>query len=146
MQNLWGGQENIYGINYADKDSYSLKFHFPIIQVKDRTIEMLKLVGITWVKVPILKRPTPAPKNAAAIIQNRAPGPPAAIAVATPAMLPVPIVADKAMQNTPKLVTSPSALFHKFFWRDPPELQKTCLYIFYKMYEYNGHLYFIETH
>ena len=48
------------------------------------------------------------PKNAATIIQNRAPGPPAAIAVATPTMLPVPIVADKAVQRAPKLVTSPS--------------------------------------
>jgi len=48
------------------------------------------------------------PKNAATIIQNRAPGPPAAIAVATPTMLPVPIVADKAVQSAPKLVTSPS--------------------------------------
>ena len=30
-------------------------------------------------------------------IQNKAPGPPAAMAVATPAILPVPTVADKAV-------------------------------------------------
>ena len=41
------------------------------------------------------------------IIQNNAPGPPAEIAVATPTILPVPIVADNAVQRAPKLVTSP---------------------------------------
>ena len=47
------------------------------------------------------------PKNAVRIIQNNAPGPPAEIAVATPTILPVPIVADNAVQRAPKLVTSP---------------------------------------
>jgi hypothetical protein len=47
------------------------------------------------------------PKNAATTIQNNAPGPPAAIAVATPAIFPVPMVADNAVQSAPKLVTSP---------------------------------------
>ena len=41
-------------------------------------------------------------------IQNNAPGPPAHIAVATPTMLPVPIVAERAVHKAPKEVTSPS--------------------------------------
>ena len=48
------------------------------------------------------------PKKAASHIQNSAPGPPAAIAVATPTMFPVPIVAESAVQSAPKLETSPS--------------------------------------
>lgn len=40
--------------------------------------------------------------------QNKAPGPPATTAVATPTILPVPIVADSAVQSAPKLDTSPS--------------------------------------
>lgn len=36
------------------------------------------------------------------------PDPPAAMAVATPTMLPVPMVADRAVHSAPKLVTSPS--------------------------------------
>ena len=48
------------------------------------------------------------PKNAASHIQNNAPGPPATIAVAHPTILPVPIVAESAVHNAPKLVTSPS--------------------------------------
>ena len=47
------------------------------------------------------------PKNAATSIQKSAPGPPVPIAVATPTMLPVPIVAESAVQSAPKLVTSP---------------------------------------
>ena len=39
------------------------------------------------------------PKNAATSIQNKAPGPPAAMAVATPTMFPVPIVALKAVHS-----------------------------------------------
>ena len=39
------------------------------------------------------------PTNAAIHIQNNAPGPPATIAVATPTMFPVPIVADNAVHN-----------------------------------------------
>ena len=48
------------------------------------------------------------PNSAASHIQNSAPGPPATMAVATPTMLPVPIVADNAVHSAPKLVTSPS--------------------------------------
>ena len=47
------------------------------------------------------------PKKAATSIQKRAPGPPVPMAVATPTMLPVPIVAESAVQSAPKLVTSP---------------------------------------
>ena len=39
------------------------------------------------------------PTRAAIHIQNKAPGPPATRAVATPTILPVPIVADKAVQS-----------------------------------------------
>ena len=41
-------------------------------------------------------------------IQKRAPGPPAAMAVATPTILPVPMVAERAVHKAPKLDTSPS--------------------------------------
>ena len=43
-----------------------------------------------------------------AIIQNNAPGPPAQTAVATPTILPVPIVALSAVHNAAKLEISPS--------------------------------------
>ena len=49
------------------------------------------------------------PKNAATSIQKSAPGPPVPIAVATPTMLPVPIVADSAVQSAPNCETSPFA-------------------------------------
>ena len=49
------------------------------------------------------------PKNAATIIQNNAPGPPAHTAVATPTILPVPIVALRAVQRAAKLDISPVA-------------------------------------
>ena len=48
------------------------------------------------------------PKMAVIHIQNTAPGPPVTTAVATPAMLPVPMVADKAVISAPKCDTSPS--------------------------------------
>ena len=48
------------------------------------------------------------PKMAVTHIQNTAPGPPATTAVATPAMLPVPMVADSAVISAPKCDTSPS--------------------------------------
>ena len=48
------------------------------------------------------------PNSAASHIQNIAPGPPATMAVATPTMFPVPMVADRAVHSAPKLVTSPS--------------------------------------
>ena len=40
-----------------------------------------------------------------------APGPPATTAVATPTMLPVPMVAESAVHSAPKLVTSPDPPF-----------------------------------
>ena len=43
-------------------------------------------------------------------IQNIAPGPPNAIAVATPAILPVPTVADIAVNNAERGDISPSPL------------------------------------
>ena len=49
------------------------------------------------------------PKNAATSIQKSAPGPPVPMAVATPTMLPVPIVAESAVHNAPKWLTSPWA-------------------------------------
>ena len=39
------------------------------------------------------------PKNAVTHIQNRAPGPPQWMAIATPAMLPMPTVADSAVDS-----------------------------------------------
>ena len=47
------------------------------------------------------------PKKAATSIQKSAPGPPVPIAVATPTMLPVPIVAERAVQSAPNELTSP---------------------------------------
>ena len=47
------------------------------------------------------------PINAVTTIQNSAPGPPVDTAVATPTILPVPTVADKAVIKAPKLDTSP---------------------------------------
>ena len=49
------------------------------------------------------------PTSAAIHIQNKAPGPPATIAVATPTILPVPMVADNAVHSAAKLDTSPSS-------------------------------------
>ena len=54
------------------------------------------------------------PNSAASHIQNSAPGPPATTAVATPTMLPVPMVADSAVHRAAKLVTSPFAPFSFF--------------------------------
>ena len=50
------------------------------------------------------------PKKAATHIQNRAPGPPALTAVATPTMLPVPIVAARAVHSARKDDVSPAPL------------------------------------
>ena len=47
------------------------------------------------------------PKMPAIHIQNTAPGPPAMMAVATPTMEPVPIVAASAVASAPKLEMSP---------------------------------------
>ena len=47
------------------------------------------------------------PKNAASHIQNKAPGPPTFMAVATPIIFPVPTVAANAVQRAAKLDTSP---------------------------------------
>ena len=48
------------------------------------------------------------PKMAVIHIQNTAPGPPVTTAVATPAMLPVPMVADRAVIKAAKWEISPS--------------------------------------
>ena len=48
------------------------------------------------------------PKTPVSQIQRTAPGPPAATAVATPTMFPVPIVAASAVVSAPKWLTSPS--------------------------------------
>ncbi len=50
------------------------------------------------------------PKAAQTSIQNRAPGPPANMAVATPTMLPVPIVAASAVHKQANGETSPEPL------------------------------------
>src|SRR5690554_934512 len=50
------------------------------------------------------------PNTAINHIQNKAPGPPAAMAVATPAILPVPIVADRHVISALKPEISPSPL------------------------------------
>src|SRR5438477_11820658 len=47
------------------------------------------------------------PKTPVSHIQSTAPGPPAAMAVATPTMFPVPIVAANAVVNAPNWLTSP---------------------------------------
>lgn len=49
------------------------------------------------------------PTQAVSHIQKTAPGPPSVMAVATPAMLPVPMVAAKAMESAPKGVACPCA-------------------------------------
>ena len=49
------------------------------------------------------------PKTPVIQHQNTAPGPPKAMAVPTPTMFPVPIVAAKAVANAPNCDTSPSA-------------------------------------
>ena len=49
------------------------------------------------------------PKQPVSHTQNTAPGPPDAIAVATPTMLPVPMVAANAVASAPKPDTSPLA-------------------------------------
>ena len=55
-------------------------------------------------------------------IQNRAPGPPAAMAVATPAMLPVPTVAARAVIRAWKWEMSPSAPFSRRRTATSPQL------------------------
>ena len=61
------------------------------------------------------------PKNAATHIQNTAPGPPRQIAADTPAMLPVPIVAARAVQRAWNCDTLPfSPLLWLFLSKTPP--------------------------
>ena len=50
------------------------------------------------------------PKNAVTHIQKRAPGPPMRMASATPAMLPIPTVAESAVVRAWKCLTSPGSL------------------------------------
>jgi hypothetical protein len=56
------------------------------------------------------------PNTAETSIQKRAPGPPKWRAVATPAMLPVPIVEARAVERAAKdeMVPSPSFFFPRF--------------------------------
>ena len=49
------------------------------------------------------------PKTPVSHIQSTAPGPPARMAVATPTMLPVPMVAESAVVSAPNWLMSPSA-------------------------------------
>ena len=49
------------------------------------------------------------PKTPVIHIQNTAPGPPAMMAVPTPTMLPVPMVADRAVHKAPNWLMSPGA-------------------------------------
>lgn len=68
------------------------------------------VIPFIWVNVPIPIKPTQTPKKAnilASHIQNRAPGPSAIIAMATPTIFPIPIVAESAVQSTAKLEASP---------------------------------------
>ena len=51
------------------------------------------------------------PNRAPAKIQNAAPGPPIEIEIATPAILPIPIVPDSAVANAWKDETSPQSPF-----------------------------------
>ena len=53
------------------------------------------------------------PKTPVSHIHNTAPGPPAATAVATPTMLPVPMVAASAVVSAPNWLTSPSPSFSR---------------------------------
>ena len=50
------------------------------------------------------------PTSAVIHIQNTAPGPPSAMAVATPAMLPTPIVAARQVMSAENGLTSPGRL------------------------------------
>jgi hypothetical protein len=52
----------------------------------------------------------PIPTRPETHIQNRAPGPPAVMAVATPAMLPLPTMPPTAVIRAPKGLMSPSPL------------------------------------
>ena len=56
------------------------------------------------------------PKKAATSIQKSAPGPPVPTAVATPTMLPVPMVAESAVQSAPNELTSPDTLSASSWW------------------------------
>ena len=55
------------------------------------------------------------PRNAVTHIQNRAPGPPRWMARATPAMFPIPTVADRAVVRAWKWETSPGSSGSSYF-------------------------------
>ena len=64
------------------------------------------------------------PKKAASHIQKSAPGPPAQMAVATPTILPVPMVAESAVHSAPKLETSPApSSFSNMYLNARPSLR-----------------------
>ena len=62
------------------------------------------------------------PSRALIHIQNTAPGPPMAMAPATPAMLPVPTVAASAVHTAWKGVMAPSCAV--FFWNMRPSVDR----------------------
>jgi len=55
------------------------------------------------------------PRKAVTHIQKRAPGPPRWIAIATPAMLPIPTVAESAVVSAWKWLTSPGSSGSSYF-------------------------------
>jgi hypothetical protein len=78
------------------------------------------------------------PKTPVSHIQRTAPGPPAATAVATPTMFPVPIVAARAVVSAPNWLTSPAPSFFRLMeiriavkmcrWGKPRRnVRKTCV-------------------
>ncbi len=56
------------------------------------------------------------PTKAAIHIQNNAPGPPMAMALETPAMLPVPTVPPRAVAKAPKALINPPSFSSFFFF------------------------------
>ena len=66
------------------------------------------------------------PKMPVSQHHSTAPGPPRATAVATPTMLPVPMVAARAVAKAPNWLTSPSALLSSFTERRMPVRSLRC--------------------
>jgi len=67
------------------------------------------------------------PTRAISHIQNTAPGPPRVMAPATPATLPVPMVAARAVVRLPKALTSPSPWLLRIetaAWRMPNPIRR----------------------
>ena len=66
------------------------------------------------------------PKMPVSQHHSTAPGPPKATAVATPTMLPVPMVAASAVANAPNWLTSPAPLWSFFTDRRMPSSSFRC--------------------